>query len=546
MMNTTLKVFLALCFSSIFTLASWQISTVDSQGWVGTYTSIAIDSTGKPHISYYDDTQGTLKYARWDGSNWIISTVDSDDNTALGQYTSIALDNSDHAHISYFYDWYDNSQLRYAHWTGSTWQISIIDSSLGTLGTYTSIAIDNSQQPCIAYCDKNTGILKYAVRNGSNWTISTVDASGPDGNDTSLSLDNNGNPHISYSIFYGGYSRLKYAYRSGTTWQLTTLDPTVDGGDHNSIDVDNQNHAHISYNDYGNKHLKYIYSTGSSWIITTVDSTANVGYDSYIALNSLENPCISYSDDGNDTLKFARWNGMNWLIDTVDSTSNVGAYNCIAIDNNNNSHISYADYTYKDLKYACSTSDPGVNLTSFDTQSTPAAINLNWQVSPAGDTVIIGFNLYRKPKNHKTNEIWLKCNGNIITGENPYTYSDSNVKAGVEYEYKLTAITDDGEETQIGTIIGSSGSLATAFSLNSIKPNPASRFVKCSFTSPAQVETQIDIYDISGRKVKTLRASLNSGQCEYDLNITDLSTGVYVLCANANGNKANRRFVVSR
>jgi len=57
----------------------WSIQTVDSDGEVGLYTSIALDSAGRPHISYCDWTNGDLKYAHWTGSYWEIQTVDSGD-----------------------------------------------------------------------------------------------------------------------------------------------------------------------------------------------------------------------------------------------------------------------------------------------------------------------------------------------------------------------------------------------------------------------------------------------------------------------------------
>jgi hypothetical protein len=37
---------------------------VDSDAYVGKYTSIALDTNGLPHISYYDDTNKDLKYAK--------------------------------------------------------------------------------------------------------------------------------------------------------------------------------------------------------------------------------------------------------------------------------------------------------------------------------------------------------------------------------------------------------------------------------------------------------------------------------------------------
>jgi len=99
--------------SSSFAWGGWIIQPVDSEGTVGHYTSIALDSQGYPHISYRVWIKDDLKYARWDGTDWIIQTVDSEGD--VGRFTSIALDSSDYPHISYYDD--TNGDLKYARWT---------------------------------------------------------------------------------------------------------------------------------------------------------------------------------------------------------------------------------------------------------------------------------------------------------------------------------------------------------------------------------------------------------------------------------------------
>jgi type II secretory pathway pseudopilin PulG len=49
--------------SSIVGAAGWHIQTVDSSGDVGMWNSLQLTRAGWPAISYYDATNGDLKYA---------------------------------------------------------------------------------------------------------------------------------------------------------------------------------------------------------------------------------------------------------------------------------------------------------------------------------------------------------------------------------------------------------------------------------------------------------------------------------------------------
>ncbi len=123
------------------TAGSWRIETVDlgyyETGW---YSSLALDSSDYPHISYFeffDYLNGYLKYARWDGDEWQFEHVDTGGDTCY--YISLALDSNDHPHISY-QKRDDENDLRYAHWDGSEWWVETVDAEDIT-GYYSSIII---------------------------------------------------------------------------------------------------------------------------------------------------------------------------------------------------------------------------------------------------------------------------------------------------------------------------------------------------------------------------------------------------------------------
>ena len=99
----------------------------------------------------------------------------------MGQYTSIAVDSNDNLHISYWDS--TNNDLKYATYDGSSWTDSTVGSAstVGSTGNdaYTSIAIDSNDNPHISFTDLNYE-LKYATfaTNGPCVSSTLVDRSG--------------------------------------------------------------------------------------------------------------------------------------------------------------------------------------------------------------------------------------------------------------------------------------------------------------------------------------------------------------------------------
>ena len=207
---------------------------------------------------------------------------------------------------------------------------------------WSGVVSDNSSANTTVLLDSNkTVTATFSQWLFGRWQTETVDSTDNVGEFTSLAIDSNNHPHISY--FDRTNNQLKYASFNGISWSTETVD-SGGTGEFSSLALDNQDYPHISYCDYTNNKLRYASYNGTAWNTDNVDSIA-IGWGTSLALDSSYHPHIGYSVfTTNNILKYVSNDGNSWqAAEIVDSTDNVGGYCSLALDDSNVPHISYFD-----------------------------------------------------------------------------------------------------------------------------------------------------------------------------------------------------------
>lgn len=330
----------------------WRIETVEA-GYVGQHSSLALDSNGRPHISYYDFLNNDLKYAFKDGTDWHIETVDF--MGYVGAYTSLALDSNDRPHITYCLC--DNDacttcdDLRYAWHDGADWHFETVDGEFADVGGYSSLALVDDQ-PHVSYYDFDNGDLKYAYKDaGGSPHILTLDGAGADvGRFTSLGVDGD---HRYISYYDVTHEHLKYAhYDDVNGWTVETLDDTTYTGANTSLAVCKTyfpGAPRITY--FSNGDLKYAHKYFfGNWAFAPLNDHSP-GPTS-LALNDLCQVHVSYFELYNGDLEFTYQDASGWHTETVDDQGDAWPYwTSLALDAAGRPYISYYDDSFGDNEF---------------------------------------------------------------------------------------------------------------------------------------------------------------------------------------------------
>ncbi len=375
--------------------AQWHIETIDSDlGESGGIPSLVLDDQGHPHISYYDDNRGLVRYAYYDGTSWQFMTAGWAGSN--WQYptglTSLVLDADERPHIAYhLQDWLTDPVL-YTHLFPATppftynWRLG--DGSVATgekvhhaytePGDYTVVmevaaiagtatvthTITIPPLPCdpvtaagftwtppVPYSGSPVTLTASAMGAGIGWITQTVSSSNQHGAAPSLALDSIGIPHITW----GGLNApgLKYAFYCGDRWCESEIAPY---GGFPSLALDSAGGPHVATtNSSQGYRLEYGYYDGPAWHFEAVDNQT-VLYPS-LALDATDRPHISYGAAVGPwpgepfELRYAFLSGTNWLTQTVDAGVDA-TFSSLALDADAHPHIVYNVRLSNEIRYA--------------------------------------------------------------------------------------------------------------------------------------------------------------------------------------------------
>jgi len=250
--------------------------------------------------------------------------------------------------------------------TEEQWVIETVDSNDVRL-TGTSLVLDANGNPHISY--KTGSDLGYAYKDDGDWHITLL--TGREGSYSSLALLGN-RPHIMYFKYFNYTSNLEYVYQDAAEdWYVEVLvsgNNQLSARDNVSLVLDGEGYPHLAFTLFrcmmwvsGNcirwdpGDLIYLREDGSGW-----KDPVTMGYSadySSMALDSDNNVFMSFYNDYSEELKhsYLHHDPFDPVIYMVDDAGDVGKFTDIAVDERfypPTPHISYFDATNENLKYA--------------------------------------------------------------------------------------------------------------------------------------------------------------------------------------------------
>jgi hypothetical protein len=144
-------------------------------------------------------------------------------------------------------------------------------------------------------------------------------------------------------------------------------------------------------------------------------------------------------------------------------------------------------------------------VSSFDARADGTDVELSWKL--VSDDDVRGIMIYRRAEDGAS----VLMSPKALLAPDERAYRDVRLSPGTTYEYRLGVRLGDGTEIPSAPASVHIGALALKLEAN--YPNPFNPSTTISFTLPQRAEVDLSVYDVGGRRVRTLvREEMDSGR----------------------------------
>jgi hypothetical protein len=288
-----------------------SVSAVTLSTTTGLVSSIALDGFNAVHVSYFDPTDKAVKYVKWtNGSAVWGSTAAVDTNAHVhSTWTAMALDSARRPHVV-FYD-ETSPSLRYARFNGTDWQVPVVIETFLSSAPYVALALNASDNPRVIYhhAESTTTKMGASEDGGVTWSTYTISLSTmvapPD-----MAVDAAGRVHV-ISNFVGDLDSdtvldhfaaygVETAAGSGVivgsiaAAYIVGSTSTAPGAVSLALGADGVAHMAVFDEDEGD--LWYLKGTTTTLVMSTAMVTGFSGAENEIVLTSQGRPMIVYKE----------------------------------------------------------------------------------------------------------------------------------------------------------------------------------------------------------------------------------------------------------